>query len=172
MISENINKEFISNFLTEIISVLDNITTKAPKITTCIKLYKTVAGNDTTFIVGKESKQKVINSVTCSRETNIGMFISSKSSCCLLEIQCKIGTPVLFLDYTKTAYGSNMYEAIIPSGVIFKPILKEIKDILSYKFDDKIKDMNKIDSIKPFIDLTYKKPYLKKITTYLIECYL
>jgi hypothetical protein len=147
-------------------------TINAPKIKTCIKLYKTIKGDNSMLVIGKEIKQSVINSVTCSRETNIGMFIGSKDSCCLLEIECKIGTPVLFLDYMKTAYGSNMYEVILPPNIIFKPILTETKDILSYRFNDNVSDMNKIDHIKPFIDLTYKKPYIKKIQTFFIECYL
>jgi hypothetical protein len=172
MIRENINREIILNFITEIISILNDITINAPKITTCINLYKTIKGNDESFIIDKEIKQKVINSVTCSRETNIGMFISKKDNCCLLEISCKPGTPVLFLDYNKTAYGANMYEVILPPGVIFKPIMKEMKDILTYRFDDIVDDMNKLDHIKPFIDLKYKNPYVKNIQTYFVECYI
>jgi len=172
LITENINKDIVSTLLTELIAVLDTITINAPKITTCIKLYKTVKSGNINFVIGEETKQLVINSVTCSRETNIGMFIGSKDSCCMLEIECKIGTPILFLDYMKTAYGSNMYEVILPPNVIFKPILTETKDILSYRFNDNISDMNKLDGIKPFIELTYKKPYVKKIQIYLIECYM
>jgi len=42
-----------------------------------------------------------------------------------LEVICNIGVPVLFLYYTKTAYGSQMYEIILPIGITFKPISKE-----------------------------------------------
>ena len=99
------------------------------------------------------------------------MFITPKRQCCLLEVICNVGVPVLFLDYTKTAYGSQMYEIILPIGITFKPISKEEKQILTYQFDEMaIQPISSIDKIKPYLDLSYKNPYTKKIQTFLIQC--
>jgi hypothetical protein len=142
------------------------ITKNAPKTTECIKLYKTIESSDKILDIGKPWKQQVINSLTCSRKTNIGMFISTESTCCLLEVNCNIGVPALFLNYEKTMYGQQMFEVILPIDVIFTVISKEVKSILTYSYKQK-EIITK--TMAPTYTLLYDKPFVKNIDTYFID---
>ena len=146
------------------------ILTNAPKIPKTIKFYKSIGATEKDYKVGQESKQLVVNSVTCSRHTNLGMFINLKNHCCLFEITYKEGLPALFLDYTKTAYGKQMSEVILPPNITFVIKAKEMRNILSYDFKDKENNLTKITNPKPFINLSYSNPQFTEIMVYEVEC--
>jgi len=154
--------EFIQIHIDILTKILDN----APPIDRCIKLYKIIGRNDELYEVGKIYTQKVMNSMTCSRTSNISIFYNrDKQPCCLLEVNCKKGTKVLFLNYLKTAYGANMFEVILPIGYDFKVVASEIKDIITFNFDATVKQP-KTKEIQPIRDLIYKEPQIKKIKVY------
>ena len=146
------------------------ILTNAPKIPRTLKFYKSIGATEKDYKVGQESKQLVVNSVTCSRHTNLGMFINLKNHCCLFEITYKEGLPALFLDYTKTAYGKQMSEVILPPNITFVIKAKEMRNILSYDFKDKENNLTKITNPKPFINLSYSNPQFTEIMVYEVEC--
>jgi hypothetical protein len=160
--------------MTQIFNILKDtmirITTNSPKLPKTIKLYKSIGGTEKDYQVGQKSKQVVINSVTCSRQTNLGMFINIQHKCCLFEITCKEGVPALFLDYEKTAYGKQMSEVILPPNITFSIKSKEMKKILSYDFKDQEKNLSEIVRPQPYINLSYDKPVIVDMMVYEIEC--
>ena len=162
----DIEKLILVKFIDLNLSVLTKILDGAPGIDRCIKLYKIIGNNTDLYEIGKTYKQKVINSLTCSRTANISIFYDrEKEPCCLLEINCKVGTKILFLNYLKTIYGSNMSEVILPFGYDFKVEASDIKDIITYDFESKI-TKPKTKQIQPLIDIKYKDPKIKKIKVY------
>jgi len=169
MIINNLDKDILSKFVEINLAVLTDILSNVPVIDRCIKLYKIIGKNTELYEIGKTYKQKVINSLTCSRKSNISIFYDRKENkCCLLEITCKPGTKILFLNYLNTAYGSKMLEVLLPAGYDFKIITSSDKDILTHKFEEvKLKPKNK--DFQPIFDIKYKDPEIKKIKVYEVE---
>ncbi len=150
--------------------VLKDILNNTPPIDRCIRLYKIIGKNTDLYEIGKKYQQKVINSLTCSRSANISIFYTrNKNMCCLLDIICKAGTRVLFLDYTKTAYGNKMYEVILPPDYYFNIISSEKKSIMTYEFTQTNIKLKENPIISPIFKLKYEKPEVKEIKTYLVE---
>lgn len=168
------NKEILPTYIQINLDILKNILNNTPPIDRCIRLYKIIGKNTDLYKIGEKNKQKVINSLTCSRTANISIFYNrDKNTCCLLDIICKAGTKVLFLDYNKTAYGNKMYEVLLPPDYFFNVISSEKKSIITYEFTQeniKFKKSPKISpKISPIFELTYQNPEVKEIKTYLIE---
>lgn len=161
------------NDMTQILELLKDtmirILTNSPKLPRTMKFYKSIGATEKDYKIGQESKQVVINSVTCSRYTNLGMFINLKNQCCLFEITCKEGIPVLFLDYNKTAYGKQMSEVILPPNITFVIKSKDMRKILSYNFKDEEKNLNKLTKPQPYINLYYSKPEFTEIMVYEVD---
>jgi hypothetical protein len=163
---DSIISEYIKINLDELQIILKGV----PPIDRCIRLYKIIGKNNDLYEVGKKYKQIVINSLTCSRSANISIFYDrDKNICCLLDIICKAGTKILFLDYTKTAYGNKMYEVILPPDYYFNILSSEKKSIMTYEFTEKNIKLKDYSQLKPIYDIIYKNPVVKEIKTYLIE---
>ena len=75
---------------------------------------------------------------------------------------------MLFLNYLKTAYGSNIFEVILPPGYNFKVINDDIKDIVTYEYTTTFIQPIK-EEIMPIRNINYFDPQIKKIKTYLIN---
>jgi len=168
-IINDIDKTILSSYIDLHLKCITTILEGAPPIDRCIKLYKIIGKKTDLYEIGSTYKQKVINSLTCSRTANISIFYDrDKQPCCFLEINCIPGTKVLFLNYLKTAYGSNVFEVILPAGYNFKVDAEAIKDIVTYEFGEKfLKPKTKV--IQPIRTLSYKKPEIKKIKVYEIS---
>ena len=165
-IEKKLSNKIALKLIIEYNNQINNIVKNAPRTKECIILYKTIEKYDKIPDIDKPWKQEVINSMTCSRKTNIGIFISKNSTCCLLEVQCDIGVPVLFLDYDKTMYGKQMFEVILPINILFTILSKEIKPILTYEYKE---TESKIQTMTQSLHLSYDKPYIKNIDTYFIR---
>ena len=163
------NNQLLKDFINICLDIMMKILNGAPVINRCIRVYKTIGSNKEIYNVGEIVEQKVINSLTCSRNTNIGMFYdSSTQKCCLIEMICKPGMKLIFLNYDKTAYGKKMYEVILFPGYNFKVISKQTKKIMIYDYYSKNKII-KTKNIQPIFDLIYNKPILKDIIVFLLE---
>lgn len=165
-IINDIEKLLLPKFIDLNLSILTKILDNVPPIDRCIKLYKIIGRPSEMYDIGKIYRQKVINSLTCSRTANISIFYDrDKQSCCLLEINCIAGTKILFLNYLKTTYGTSIFEVILPIGYDFKVLSSDIKDIVTFQFDTKFtKPKTKV--IQPIRFITYKDPKIKKIKVY------
>lgn len=174
LINSMLDLYIVKNDMIQILEFLKNtmirILSNSPKLPRTMKFYKSIGATEKDYRVGQESIQVVVNSVTCSRHTNLGMFIDLKSKCCLFEIICKEGVPALFLDYSKTAYGKQMSEVILPPNIKFIIKSKEMRKILSYNFKDDEKNLNQLTKPQPYINLSYSNPEFTEIMVYEIEC--
>jgi len=168
-IINDIDKTILAKYLDLNLSILTKILDGVPSIDRCIKLYKIIGKNSDLYEIGRTYKQKVINSLTCSRTANISIFYDrDKQLCCLLEINCVPGTKILFLNYLKTVFGSFMFEVILPIGYNFKVESSDFKDIITFNFDSKFtKPKTKV--LQPIRSLTYTEPKIKKIKVYEIS---
>ena len=164
------NNNILIDYLELNLSILKKILDNTPPIDKCIRLYKIIGRNSDLYEIGKQYKQNVINSVSCSRSANISIFYDrDKNMCCLLDIICKPGTKVLFLNYDKTAYGNKMYEVLLPIGYNFNILSSDMKSIVTYNFISKDIIIKDYSQVKPIFDIKYINPSVNKIKTYLIE---